>query len=239
MTFLFVILKTINFLFTLAICLWSWKKLGNKRVRLLFCFMLAFFFLSTVLFGADSLSDTWLKHILFYIGQFFFYLFVVALIAGYDKSSNDAFDVSTAKNPFTGDGRGALAVAGMTSMTDSGVGDWIDFITDQGIQHMLTLPLLLLIITTVEIRYVFVTSKAFRSVLNTFMFAAAALMTIHLMEFIVESQKLIPFLDGDLNEVLEFIWYYFGLFFFVRGIFLLKNISTVQIPNPQTVHSPL
>lgn len=239
MTFLFIILKTISFLLTLGICLWSWKKLGKGRMRMLFCIMLAFFFLSMVPLSANNILDTWLKHIMFYIGQFFFYLFVVALIAGYDKSSNNAFETSTPKNPFTGGKGGVVAVAGMTSMTYLGVREWIEFITDQGIQHILTLPLLLLIITTIEIRYIFVTSKTFRSMLNTFVLAATSLMAIHFMEFIVESQELIPLLDGNPSEILEFGLYYLGLFFFIRGVSQLKNISATQILNRQAIHSPL
>ena len=239
MTFLFIVLKTVGFLLTLGICIWGWKTLGNKRMRMLFCAMLASFLLSAVLFSNDNVLGTWLKHALFYIGQFFFYLFMVALITDHNKSSGDAFETSAPKNPFTNGGRGALTAAGMTSMTDSGTGYWIDFITDQGMQHMLTLPLLLFVIMAIEIRYIFVTSKAFRSVVNAFMLAAAALMTVHLMEFIVESQGLMPFLEGDPIEILEFGWYYLGLFFFARGIFKLKNISTIRTPGTQAVHNPL
>ncbi len=239
MTLLFIVLKTISFFLTLGTCLWCWRRIENKRIKVLFCTMLVFFFLSTVLFASENIVDTWLKHILFYAGQFFFYLFIVALIANYDKSTGETHEASFPKNPFTNKGRKTLVAMGVTNMTNSGIKDWVDFITDQGIQHMLALPLLLLIIATIEMRYIFIATNAFRSVMNTFMLAASALMSIHLMEFIVESQKFVPFLDGDINEIVEFAWYYLGLFFFIRGIHKLKNISISKTPDPQVIHSSL
>lgn len=224
MSAIFIFLKISSFLLTFGTCIWGWKRIKDNQVRILFCIMLLFFFLSTILFAHESLLDTWIKHILFYIGQFFFYLFIVSLISYYEKPTSNQHTSLFSKNLFSTKDKSLVAL-GVTSMTNSGIKDWIDFITDQGIQHMLALPLLLLIITTIEMKYIFLKSNALRAALNTFMFAAAALMLIHLMEFIVESQKLLSFLDGDINEILEFCWYFLGLFFFVRGIYQLKHIE--------------
>ncbi len=230
---IFIVLKTISFLATLGVIIYGWKIMSTRSIRALFAAMLVFFFLSTILFAKDSMLDTWLKHIVFFIGQFLFYIFLTAVIAFHTKKSAGASSWGTGEKSFL------AGMAGIPLAMQSEAMDWIEFITDQGVQHILALPLFFLIIATIELRYFFITSPAFRSLLNMFMFAAGSLVMIHAMEFIVESQGFIPALEGDPIEIMEFGWFYLGLFFFARAVFLMKNIPGPEAPQSNAANGAL
>lgn len=197
------ILKIINFTLVFPLMIYGWVRLKHRRSQIMFSLMLIFFLLSTVLFGTDDdLLFDWLKHLLFFVGQLCFLLFLADVIKRYFQNNQDV----------------PVQSGGVTLSINIGVLGWLMFLTDQGIHHLLTVTFFLLITSYLRAQYVFIKSVSFKNTLNTFMLAAGALTMIHFGEFLVESQKLLPLLDGGPIEIIEFIGFYLGLLFFFFGV---------------------
>lgn len=188
------ILKIISFIFTLTLVIWGTPKLTKSKVKGIFVVMLGSFFLSTVLFFPEGRINDWLKHIPFYFGQFFLYLFLANIIEAYSPISKKP---QSSPQP-------------QLALIPGGFSNWFNFLTDQGLQHLITLPFLFLIVTVIRIQYLYIESAAFKSALNLFMLAGTALVMIHMGEFVVENHGWLPFLEEAI-EVIEFLWYYLGL----------------------------
>ncbi len=205
-----LIFKIISFLATLAVAVWSTPKLAKTKVKVVFVAMLISFFLSTILFFPEGRINDWLKHIPFYFGQFLLYLFLVNIIEAYSPIEKKP---QSSPQP-------RLAVLPV------GFVNWFNFLTDQGLQHVITLPLFFLIVTVVRIQYLYIESPAFKTVLNLFMAAGGALVMIHIGEFVVESQGWLPFLE-ELIEIIEFLWYYLALILIGLGVSKLTKVHAI------------
>ncbi len=201
------IYKVISFILTLAVLAWGIKKLEAGRGRIIFCAMLIFFFLSTMLFFPEGRVNDWLKHIPFFIGQFLFYLWLESIFG------------KSAQNKFQTQGMAQVAVLPATgSFTE-----WFNFLTDQGLQHIIVLPFYMLIMAVISVRFAYIQSTPLRSTLNLLMLAALFLTMIHIGEFVVESQAWLPFLENWI-EIIEFLLYYLALGFFALGIKKLAQV---------------
>lgn len=200
------IYKVISFVLTFAVTLWGIKKLVKGKIRINFILMLIFFFLSTMLFFPEGRVNDWLKHIPFYIGQFLFYLWLESIFGNPSQSQSQTKTiVAAAALPATG-----------------GFVDWFNFLTDQGLQHVITLPFSILIIAIVRVRFAYIPTHL-KSTLNILVLAALSLTMIHVGEFVVESQAWLPFLE-EWIEIIEFLWYYLALGFFAFGVKKLAQI---------------
>ncbi len=200
------IYKVISFVLTLAVALWGIKKLGSGKGRIIFSLMLGSFFLSTILFFPEGRINDWLKHIPFYFGQLLFYLWLENI---FGKTSRTQ--------------AGGLAQA-VAVPTTGGFIEWFNYLTDQGLQHIITLPFLILIVAAVRVRFGYIASSHLKTTLNIILLAAASLTMIHVGEFVVESQAWLPFLESSI-EVIEFLWYYLAL-----GLFAISVKRLSQIP---------
>ena len=176
-------------------------------MRIIFILMLIFFFLSTMLFFPEGRINDWLKHIPFYIGQFLFYLWLESIFGKVSQSQSQTKEVAAAA---------ALPATG-------GLVDWFNFLTDQGLQHIITLPFSILIIAIIRVRFTYI-STHLKSTLNILILAAISLTMIHVGEFVVESQAWLPFLE-EWIEIIEFLWYYLGLGLFAFGVKKLAQNS--------------
>lgn len=213
---IFIILKIISFLLTIGVSLWGWYKLPNKKIKIFFLLTLGCFFLSTVLFFPEGNINDWLKHIPFYVGQFLFYLFIKGVINFYlNQEKKSSSLVSSSILP-------QVVIVNVAS-DQLEFTHWFDFLTEQGLQHIITLPFLFLIISVIRVRYIYIQSKAFIAVLNFFMFAATLLTLIHVGEFVVESQQWLPFLENSI-EYVEFILFYLALLFLWLAIQKLRMV---------------
>ncbi|MEK7519723.1 MAG: hypothetical protein AAB581_00550 [Patescibacteria group bacterium] len=223
---LFTVLKIVNFILTAVVVVWGWRMFPDMRLRMQFGLMFLFFFLSTILFGEEGGRNEWTRHTLFYAGEIFFYLFLVNLIKRYyreDKPLGSGFVTTT--------GTYAAAAGGPALVSGSDGISWVtgmyEFLTEQGLQHLLTLPLIIIIIYSIDVRWTNM-SKTLRGVVNPFVIAVIGLVAAHVFEFIIESQGFLPILDGEPVEYIEFGCYYFGLIFFAAGMYRLKRFISVQ-----------
>lgn len=194
------IYKVISFVLTLAVALWGIKKLEPGKGRILFSIMLTFFFLSTILFFPEGRINDWNKHIPFYIGQLLFYFWIESI---FDKPTQSQSQTKT------------VAAAAAIPAT-GGFVEWFNFLTDQGLQHVITLPFLILIIAIIRVRFAYIPTHL-KSTLNILIVAALSLTIIHVGEFVVESQNWLPFLE-EWIEIIEFLWYYLALGLFAIGV---------------------
>lgn len=163
--------------------------------------MLIFFFLSTILFFPEGKINDWLKHIPFYIGQFLFYLWLESIFGKTNSQSQSQTKVVAQA--------ATLPAAG-------GLAEWLNFLTDQGLQHIITLPFSILIIAIIKVRFDYIPTHL-KSTLNILILAVLSLTMIHVGEFVVESQAWLPFLESSI-EVIEFLWYYLALGLFAFGV---------------------
>jgi hypothetical protein len=198
------IYKVISFVLTFVVALWGIKKLGPGKGRIIFSFMLGSFFLSAMLFFPEGRINDWLKHIPFYFGQLLFYFWLENI---FGKTSRTQ--------------AGGLAQA-VVVPTTGGFIEWFNYLTDQGLQHILTLPFLILIVAVIKVRFGYIQSNL-KTTLNILLLAATALTMIHVGEFVVESQNWLPFLVEWIEQI-EFLWYYLALGLFALGVKRLSQI---------------
>lgn len=194
------IYKVISFVLTFAVTVWGIKNLGAGKSRIIFSLMLIFFFLSTILFFPEGRINDWNKHIPFYIGQLLFYFWVASIFGKSSQGQSETKTMVAAALPATG-----------------GFLEWFNFLTDQGLQHVITLPFLILIIAIIRVRFAYIQTAYLRSTLNILIAAALCLTMIHVGEFVVESQNWLPFLV-EWIEIIEFLWYYLALGLFAIGV---------------------
>lgn len=197
------ILTILSIITTLALVYYAWKKLASNTLRAYFIIMIVFFILPMVMPFGETRTDTWMKHLLFYNGQFSLYMYLTHLIKSFKPASSE--NTPTKPPP-------SIAVAALIST--QGTESWYNFLTDQGLEHFLALPLLFLIVTVIHIQYQYITDQAFKTVLNLCIAACTTLVMIHVGEFVVESQHILPFMEGDPVEITEFIWYFVALILF-------------------------
>lgn len=202
------ILKIISVVYTLVVIWYGWSRISDHKTKVLFGAMLVCFLLSAVLFFPEGAMSEWAKHSLFYLGQVLFYFFLNRLIAK---------RITTPARPTSA--LPTLAAAGAPV-------EWFTFITDLGLQHIITLPFLFLIITFIRIQYSFVSSSAIKPMLNIFMLAGFFLTMIHVGEFVVESLGLFPMLEGNPIEITEFFWFYMAMGTYWYAISLLPRSAS-------------
>ena len=244
-----LIFKAISFLLVVGLIVFGWGKIKDIRTKQIFITMMFLFLLSAVLFfphgylklifGNEALD--WLKHILFYVGQLFFYFFIARIIRlnaiSFSKKikTNIVEEVNTML--FSGAAFIVFSIVvgfggvNIVSDTDNiSLSHWLKFLYDNGIVHILVLPFLFLIISAIKIKYLYIESKVFKSALNLFILAAAFFTMIHISEFLIENQKLLPINDpkGEFIEMVEFIWFYAGLFIFSLA---LRKFNQLNINN--------
>lgn len=203
------IYKLISFLLTLSVIILGIKKLVPGKGKMLFISMLIFFFLSTILFFPEGRINDWNKHIPFFIGQILFYFWLENIFK--QPSTNQVQNQTN------------VHVVGFTAT--GGLVEWFNFLTDQGLQHIITLPFSVLIVTIIKVRFSYIQSAYLKNTLNIFTLAIISLTMIHIGEFVVESQAWLPFLESSI-EVIEFIWYYLALSLFAIGIKRLAQTPT-------------
>lgn len=201
------LLEYTGILGTIALIYYAWKKLSSRSIRIYFTIMILFFIFPMVLPFGETRTDTWMKHLLFYSGQFSLYMYLTHLIESYKpKTENEAAPQTPP----------IAAAAGIMSL--HGTETWYNYLTDQGLEHFLTLPLLFLIMTVIRIQYHYIADRAFRGALNLCIVACCALVMIHVGEFVVESQHLMPFMEGEPIEITEFMWYFIALILFFISV---------------------
>lgn len=231
------IFKLVAFFLTFGLAVFGWLKLKDKALRAFLISMLFFAFLSVIFFfplGAYEYLAEWYKHLSFYISQIFFYLFLRRVIKlnftfnskKVNKNIVERFDEATGRQILSCLTVGAIPQVG--ALRQLSFLDWFTFLIHQGLLHILALPILFLIIAAIRVKYLYIESGSLKKILNFFMFAAIALIMIHISEFLIESQKLLPIVntEGKFIEMIEFFWFYLGLLFFSFGVRKLVKLQS-------------
>jgi len=197
---------------SLWVIIWCVEKIKVQKIVTIFIAMIVSFFLSTVLYFPEGVLNDWYKHVPFFTGQILFYFFLQEVIRFYSES-----------NPTS---RGEVYVAAGVSGAAStvGIADWFSFITEEGLQHIITLPLLLMVVIFSRLHFGSIKSKSVKHILNICIFAGFFLTVIHVGEFVVEAQGLLPMLESSI-EIIEFLWYYLALIMFGVSIHKLSKLQ--------------
>lgn len=219
------ILKILRVIVSLILIFWLWSKIPNTKVKSKLVGVISIFTASLVIFSGEGLIYEWSWHVCFYSAQVIFYFFIVELINSFhvrEESENQHPNIEPANMIILGM---SMAKGMETAKNPVGLRDWFAFLTDQGLQHIITIPLFFLIITLIKIQRAYIQTPQYRSILNIFLVGEAMLVMIHVGEFLIESQKLIPQLNGYPNEILEFVWFIMAILSFALGV---KKLSSLQ-----------
>lgn len=194
-----LVLEGIGFVLSFLVVLWSFRKVKNQTIRMLVIIMLALFVLSSALSFSSAQLNDWIAHVPFYGGQLVLFLLVKELISEYGRKREAASWII---------GGGAYF----------GVNDWISYLTDQGIQDILTLPLTILAVVYVGVRFQYIENKSLKKALVFFLLGASSLTMVYVINFFVEAQGVLPFLSGLPIQIIGFVLFYISLFLFALGI---------------------
>lgn len=208
------ILKLVTVVLSLITIVSAWQKLPTNKTKCIYSIMQILFLLPMVLNFDETATDTWARHIIFYIGQILLFFFLDDLLQIYNKNYD-----SVGKNT------PAFTVIPFAIGTTSPVQKWFHYLTEQGLEHFLPVPLLFLTLTIIRVRYPQVTNTAIKHALNFTIAAAVSITLIHVGEFVVESQHWIPVLEGEVFEILEHGLFLVGLLFFLAGLLKLPNFA--------------
>lgn len=206
------VLKIISCAAVIDLIVLSFKALGkNRSGAYMFSGMVIFFFFSSVFFGNLGIAEEWAKHLLFYTGQVFSFGFLHSMIEYY--RSRHLTDEGTAPS-IKPSSYGIIPVVGASSLTN--------FLTEQGLQHFLVLPITFLITTYISVKKSILESQDFRDTLDFFMAALFAFAMVHFFELAVESQKWLPSLE-PFQEFIEFGWFFIGYALCGIGLARVRN----------------
>lgn len=194
-----LVLEGIGFVLSFFVIVWSFKKVKDQTIRMLFVIMLALFVLSTTLsFSSGRLND-WIAHVPFYGGQLVLFLLIKELISEYGRKSEV----------------GAWFMGGTSYF---GINDWVSYLTDQGIADILTLPLTILAVVYVWVRFQYIENQSLRKALVFFLLGASCLTLVYVFDFFVNSQGVLLQLSGFPLQIGGFVLFYIALLLFGLGI---------------------
>lgn len=200
-----ILLEGVGFVLSFWVIILSFRKIKDPSIRTLFVIMLALFILSTALSFSQGRLNDWIRHIPFYGGQLVLFLLVKELIIEYGNKKNNS---SQQVVP-------ALFLGGSSYF---GIGDFISYLTDQGIQDILTLPLTILVGMYVWVRYPYIENASLKKALLFFVSGGSLLTLIYVLEFFIDAQNIMPFLVGFPLTISGFALYYLALFCFGMGV---------------------
>ena len=206
-------LKQLNVVVGSVLVVYAWSVLVKPVQRLLFLTMMLFFTVSTVLFFPQGEVNEWLKHAPFYIGQVLFLLLMYVLDFSQSATGQKRAEASLKSIGVTAIGVGATEPSAATAR-------------DSGLQHILVVPLFIVLGFTLLIKMTRSHSKQACLVIGCFLLASASLTMIHIFEYFVESKDYVPFLQGSGVEMVELFWFYLSCVLFWLA---LKRYSLLTV----------
>ena len=194
-------LKQLNVVVGSVLVVYAWSVLVKPVHRLLFLMMMLFFTVSTVLFFPQGEVNEWLKHAPFYIGQVLFLLLMHVLDFSQPATVQKRAGTSLKSVKVIAIGVGVAEPSVVTAR-------------DSGLQHILVVPLFVVLGFTLLMKMARSHSKPARLVIGYFLMASASLTMIHVFEYFVESKDYVPFLQGSGVEMVELFWFYLSCVLF-------------------------
>lgn len=207
----------LTYTLTLVIIIYAFLVLPKGRILWLF--------IATILLIAsfkfydienDAYSLLWFRHMPVFLGEITFYFFLTAYGSRFieiEKTSKKSLPQDK-----TSHSAALLGVPLMFAHRES-LGS---FISAQGLPHILTFPIFILLVSLVRLRYGLYVSK-YRTPLNWFVLGTTAWILIHVSEFIFESQQLTPVI-GSHVEWFELGWFVIGAVIFCKGLASFKKV---------------
>lgn len=201
-----IVVRVLDGLISLGLMYYAYRLFGRTPKTVYFAvFMIGTYLTIAGIFDDEAISGTWIRHLIFYASQLFFYFFISNLIAQ-ETSGNLPHNHSTSAQP--------VVMAMFMSSADlnpTSLKGWGVFMTNQGLQHILTAPLFFVIVAKIRMMSMALTSKNAKTAiyllaLSFFFVNLGLLISIHIQEFLVESQRLIP-LPEDISELMETGWF--------------------------------
>ena len=199
------ILQVVIIAITVILSLFAYRSLPRKSATLL-TLALVGIGQYVIEYLPEGRIYTWLHHIPVYVGLVLLFIFI----------DSYATPTNTPSSPITSIVPVGIPV--LTTLSGAALVDWLRLMTDEGLQHILVMPLFASLWVASLLRSVKSESEGIASSLNWFIGAGAFIALIHVMEFFVESQGLIPALTGERIENLELILFALALMCFGIGI---------------------
>ncbi len=197
-----------------VICIYAWTVLPAGKIR---WFFIASFLLMSIYKIYDPASDSrsllWARHLPVYCGEALFYFFVATFCKRYIEIEDRAD-----KSRTTVIQQNVLVIAPLL-IIGSGV-SWFQIVTDQGLPHIFTLPLFVLVVSLVRLKLT-VYKNRYIPIISLLTYATGAWIMVHISEFIVESQQLLPGLDKYMPHI-EFFWYCVGILVYGLALYRFK-----------------
>ncbi len=234
----------ISIIATLGIFLYMRKVLPESRYKKtflwLFPLLAAYTNWKLFLHPDDMLSnfgifDMWFRHAFFYTGQWFLLVFFALLFESVAADSSNARSRSDYFRVFL---PGLLLILIPTVIITLAVMNlkdvaftlynFIYFVTDYGIQHILAL---LFFFSTMAYVRSFALYPEYRTVKNFLQWFAAAnffFIMLHLFEYTSETLHLFPWLSDATGENLEAVFQYAALFLTAVSAYKLSGIKTSE-----------
>ena len=182
-----------------GIAFFSCYKIPFFRVRVFFCLSIAGFCLSALFFAEEGALLNWTKHFLFYGGQISFLFFIAQAMKIYEEP-----DLPAAPKP-----QNQMPVIAQ-------IGSFLNFLAEQGIQHVFTAFLTIAILVFMNARSMIVDFKGQKFPMGIFALGILILTSMHVMEFFIESQKIFV-LNDIVIEIWEFASVYIGVLILALG----------------------
>lgn len=210
---IFLLLKIVALIESIGVCLYAFKKLDNQNMAIIFSIMIFLFFLSVALFFPQGNINEWARAIPFFAAQFILYLVATEFVQMQSDSSQSTTNSSV-----------ELFIFGIPQ-SYFGISDWFDYLTRQGFQYILSLPLAILVTAYILIRLPYLSDVRIRNTLLVSIMGLGLLTFNQLVVFVVKSQQLLPIFNGLPLYIFEFVCFYIAIGFFGIGIYLLPTIK--------------
>jgi hypothetical protein len=213
---LLTLLPYLIVLISIAVITYAWNCLPAGWLR--WYFVGAFLFMAAYKIydpASDARGLLWGRHLFAYIGEILFFAFLTVLSKRYveiDDAPQKPRSTVLQQN---------IVVLMPLLFFSSGI-SWYQLATDQGLPHILTLPVFVMVMSLTRLRLAVYESIYIR-VATLFTVAIGAWIMIHVSEFMVESQKFIPGLE-DYMPYIEFFWFAVGAGLFCYALMTFKRI---------------
>ncbi len=213
------ILKILSLISSFGLIFFSWQKFTSRFEKYSYSISQLLFLLPMVLNFDESLADTWARHLIFYTAQITLFFFL-----------NSFINFNENKQNFTSKNLTAFTVVPLAASNDSNIFRWFRYITVQGIEHFLALPLLFLTVTMVRLKIINIAQSAKRNFINWTVIGVSTLTMIHVAEFLIESQKLVH-VEESTFELLEHGLFLVGIGCFFIAVLKLSDKSKINNEN--------
>jgi hypothetical protein len=228
------VLTAVSALLTLAVFVFHRRRVGRGVLRVYFLSSLvllpAYLNLGLFLRAGELLSpvgvfDMWFRHAVFYLGQLFFFLFVMRLFALQLEKANARTVPKAFARIMTVAYLALLLLPHRAHATHSvnlfdpgptpyGV---LLFLTDQGIQHLLAVLFFFVTAAVIRAQSLYAGLGPVKRVLNAFMLANACFILLHLWEYFTESLHLFPLTPETLGAAIEYAFQFGGILLMHRA----------------------